>query len=61
MKNIVQSKDEDQNYQEYRPMTAISIPIFNKKRDEFNKVRFILFFNIIVNLNIAVNCCNKSI
>ncbi|XP_050525107.1 voltage-dependent calcium channel subunit alpha-2/delta-3 isoform X2 [Daktulosphaira vitifoliae] len=32
--------NEDDLYQEYRPMTAISIPIFNKKRDEFNKTRF---------------------
>lgn len=37
---LPQSKDEEGNYQEYRPMTAISIPIFNKKRDEFNKVGF---------------------
>lgn len=37
---VTQSKDEEGNYQEYRPMTAISIPIFNKKRDEFNKVGF---------------------
>ncbi|XP_016664622.1 voltage-dependent calcium channel subunit alpha-2/delta-3 [Acyrthosiphon pisum] len=34
-----ESVDEDGNYQEYRPMTAISIPIFNKKRDEYNKTR----------------------
>ncbi|XP_050425404.1 voltage-dependent calcium channel subunit alpha-2/delta-3 isoform X2 [Adelges cooleyi] len=32
--------NEEGVYQEYRPMTAISIPIFNKKRDEFNKTRF---------------------
>ncbi|XP_060872054.1 voltage-dependent calcium channel subunit alpha-2/delta-3 isoform X2 [Metopolophium dirhodum] len=35
----ISSVDEDGNYQEYRPMTAISIPIFNKKRDENNKTR----------------------
>lgn len=36
---------EDGIYQEYRPMTAISIPIFNKKRDKkFNKVRFLSIF-----------------
>jgi len=35
---VTQSKDEEGIYQEYRPMTAISIPIFNKKRDEFNEV-----------------------
>ncbi|XP_025207776.1 voltage-dependent calcium channel subunit alpha-2/delta-3 isoform X2 [Melanaphis sacchari] len=35
----ISSLNEDGVYQEYRPMTAISIPIFNKKRDENNKTR----------------------
>lgn len=39
-KIISQGQEDYESLQEYRPMTAISIPIFNKKRDEFNKVLY---------------------
>lgn len=62
----MQGKDEQEFFQEYRPMTAISIPIFNKKRDEFNKVRH-TYYNTFLTMFLFLNTnyyehlvyCNK--